>query len=125
MQSTEPAVIAAFQVELESDGTACRLLVGGALCERSIALLEAKVDELGCLPCQEVIVDLRRLTQLDAVGANVILGLYHYVVGRGGTLCITRPPREVAAVLHSVAGTVIPFVTPEKGDSPTGLLLAT
>lgn len=44
---------------------------------------EAQVDQLGCIPCDDVVVDASGLTVLDAVGANVFHGLYHYVNGRG------------------------------------------
>ena len=96
-------------VVLESSGTTDRLTVRGALCAGSIAALEAQVDQLGCVSCRDVIIDLRHLSELDPIGANVILGLYHYVVGRGGELRVIVPPGRVAAVLRSVTAGVIPL----------------
>jgi anti-anti-sigma factor len=96
-------------VELESAGRSCRLVLHGSLCDTSIAALEAQVDQLGCLPCDEVIVDMRYLTSLDPVGANVLVGLYHYVVGRGGQLRVTSARGDVSAVLHATAGSLIPI----------------
>jgi anti-anti-sigma regulatory factor len=96
-------------VELESAGRSCRLVLRGALCDTSIAALEAQVDQLGCMPCDEVIVDMRYLTSLDPVGANVLIGLYHYVVGRGGQLRVTSARGDVSAILHAIAGNLIPI----------------
>jgi anti-anti-sigma factor len=101
--------VPSLQVQLESTGTRCLLLLRGHLCGSSIAALEAQVDQLGCMPCEEVIVDMQYLTRMDPVGANVILGLYHYVVGRGGALRLRAVRAEVAATLHATAGTSIPI----------------
>jgi anti-anti-sigma factor len=98
-----------LRVELESTGTRCLLLLQGNLCGTSIAALEAQIDQLGCMPCEEVIVDLQHLTSIDPVGANVILGLYHYVVGRGGRLRLRAVRGSVATTLHAIAGTSIPM----------------
>jgi anti-anti-sigma factor len=94
-------------VELESVAGTCRLTLRGALCGTSIAALEAQVDQLGCTQCDEVIIDMQHLTALDPVGANVILGLYHYVVGRGGELRVTSARADVSATLHAIAGGLI------------------
>jgi anti-anti-sigma regulatory factor len=55
-----------------------------------------------------VVVDLRSLSRLDAVGANVLVGLYHYVTARGGTFRVTAAPDGVTATLRAVAGALIP-----------------
>jgi anti-anti-sigma regulatory factor len=98
-----------LQVELESSPTTCRLTLRGILCDSSIAALEAQVDQLGCTPCHEVVIDLRQVTRLDPVGANVIFGLYHYVVGRGGELRAMTAHDQVTATLRAVAGAEIPI----------------
>jgi anti-anti-sigma regulatory factor len=100
-----------LEVDLQSAGADCRLILRGVLCETSIAALEAQIDQLGCLPCEVVVIDIRELTQMEPVGANVILGLYYYVVGRGGTLRVTTSCPDVAIALHAVAGTLIPIDT--------------
>jgi anti-anti-sigma regulatory factor len=89
-----------FRVELHSQGRTCRLALSGGLCDTSIAALEAQVDQLGCIPCDDVEVDVRRLTALDSVGANVLLGLHHYVDGRGGRLRITGATGTIAETLR-------------------------
>ena len=53
-------------------------------------------------------VELRHLTALDAVGANVILGLYYYVVGRGGEFHVSGATAPIAAMLRLAAGSVMP-----------------
>jgi anti-anti-sigma regulatory factor len=107
-----------LSVELLSTGSLCRLVLRGELCDITLAALEAQVDQLGCMPCQDVVVDLRSVVRLDAVGANVLLGLYHYVIARGGTFGVTEAPEEVAAVLQAATGTLIP----RYGDSPSASL---
>jgi len=76
------------------------LVLRGSLCGTSIAALEAQVDQLGCVPCDDVTVDLRGLRAIDPVGANVLLGLYHYVDGRGGRLRITGATDRIAITLR-------------------------
>jgi anti-anti-sigma regulatory factor len=53
-------------------------------------------------------VDVRQLTRLDLVGAKVILGLYHYVVGRGGEMRVTEANAAVRATLQAAGGDIIP-----------------
>jgi anti-anti-sigma factor len=101
-------VDAVLQVELETTGTICRLTLRGHLCATSLSALEAQVDQLGCVPCERVVVDLRHLDSLDPVGAKVILGLSHYVVGRGGEMWVTPAVQRVTASLHAVGGDIIP-----------------
>jgi anti-anti-sigma regulatory factor len=98
-----------LQVELATSGTTCRLILCGVLCDATLAALEAQVDQLGCMPCEDVVVDVRGLTKLDPVGANVLLGLYYYVVARGGEFRVTTAIDEVAAALQAVAGAAIPL----------------
>ena len=76
----------------------------GELCGTSLAALEAQVDQLGCMPCERVVVDMRLVTRLDEVGAKVLLGLYYYVLGRGGELRVTAPTGDVAETLRAVSG---------------------
>src|ERR1700733_1308076 len=92
-----------LRVELRSAGRTCTVVLQGALSDTSIAALEAQVDQLGCIPCDDVVVDASGLTALDAVGANVLLGLYHYVNGRGGTLRITGARGPIASTLRQYA----------------------
>ena len=100
-----------LEVDLDSSAPTCRLILRGALCNTFIAALEAVVDQLGCLPCKSVTLELGHLTTLDAVGANVILGLYHYIVGRGGELRVSGATGPIAATLRLAAGSVMPSET--------------
>ena len=47
------------------------------------------------------------MTQLDEVGAKVLLGLYYYVLGRGGEPRITAPAGHVAETLRAVSGELL------------------
>jgi len=92
-----------LRVELQSHGRTCTLALFGVLSATSIAALEAQIDQLGCIPCDAVVVDVRGLRGLDPVGANVLLGLDHYVDGRGGCLWITGAVGQVAMTLRNCA----------------------
>jgi ABC-type transporter Mla MlaB component len=92
-----------LRVELHSQERTCTLVLSGALRDTSIAALAAQVDQLGCVPCDDVVVDVSRLTALDPTGANVLLGLYHYVDGRGGNLRIVGATGPIATALHQYA----------------------
>jgi anti-anti-sigma regulatory factor len=75
-----------LSVELQDIDGSCRLLLEGALCGTSIAALQAQIDQIGTMSCEDVVVDVSKLTKLDRRGEGVLFGLYHYVVGRGGKL---------------------------------------
>jgi anti-anti-sigma regulatory factor len=92
-----------LRAELRSQDRTSTLVLRGTLGTTSIAALEAQVDQLGCIPCDDVVVDVGGLTALDPVGAKVLLGLYHYVGGRGGTLRITGATGAIATILSRYA----------------------
>jgi anti-sigma B factor antagonist len=102
----------ALQVELDVEGSTCRLTLRGELCGGSLAALAAQVDQLGCMPCEQVVVDMRQVTQLDPAGAKVILGLHYYVRGRGGALRVSGAAGEVAETLRATGPELLP---PEGG----------
>jgi anti-anti-sigma factor len=98
-----------LRVELRTFGRICRLILSGSLSGTSIAALEAQVDQLGCAPFDAVVIDVRRLTALDAVGARVLFGLYHYVEAKGGQLRIVGATKQVASTLRRFrTGTQVP-----------------
>jgi len=98
-----------LEVELCATGDTCRLTLRGTLCATSLSALEVQVDQLGCIPCEQVVVDMDQLTELDEVGAKVILGLYYYVVGKGGELRMTDCAENVRATLQAATDGVIPL----------------
>ncbi len=98
-----------LHVELQALDGACRLTLDGHLNATTLAVLEAQVDFLGLIPCHDVIVDLSLLTELDGVGANVLLGLYYYVVARGGVFRVTGAIDEVSTILRSVSDEMTPL----------------
>jgi anti-anti-sigma factor len=97
-----------LQVELDLQGPACRLTLRGELCGASLAALTAQVDQLVCLPCERVVVDMGQVTRLDHAGAKVILGLYYYVLGKGGVLRVTGMAGQVAETLRAAGGELLP-----------------
>ncbi len=77
------------------------VILSGTLCGTSIAALEAQVDQLGAACCDQVVVDVSGLTEVDSVGASVLLGLSHYVAARGGELKIVGATGQVGSTLHA------------------------
>jgi anti-anti-sigma factor len=102
---TEAAPI--LQVELDVQGPACSLTLRGELCGGSLAALTAQVDQLVCLPCERVVVNMGQVTRLDQAGAKVILGLYYYVLGKGGVLRVTGLAGQVAETLRAAGGELL------------------
>jgi anti-anti-sigma regulatory factor len=102
-----PNLTPTLQVELAVLDASCRLSLHGALCGTSLAALEAQVDQLGCSPCERVVIDMAHVTEIDEIGAKVIVGLYYYVLGRGGALHVTAMTDEVAEMLHAVGGDLL------------------
>lgn len=75
----------------------CVLHLRGRLCADTVRLLDGHVDRLGCRWSDEVVVDLRSLAGIDDVGARLLVGLSHYVAGRGGRFHIEGASREILA----------------------------
>jgi anti-anti-sigma factor len=100
----------ALEVELDVQGPTCVLTLRGELCDGSLAALASQVDQLGCMPCEQVVVDVRQVTRLDQAGAKVILGLYYYVLGRGGVLRVSGMADEVADTLRATGAELLPVL---------------
>jgi anti-anti-sigma factor len=81
--STAPAS-GALSVWTERSAEIVRLQLGGELSAATVKALERHIEFLACCENRVVIVDLARLTYLDATGARVLVGLGHYVRGVGG-----------------------------------------
>jgi anti-anti-sigma factor len=107
----EPSI----RVGIENHGPTCRISISGVLSGTSIAALEAQIDQLGCLPCEQVLIDVSHLVAIDSVGANVLLGLRHYIDGRGGRLRIVGASGQVATLLSRHA-----WFDPTEGIGVTG-----
>jgi|SRR5271165_2899650 len=92
---------AVLSVALEGEGASCVLRLRGVLRANSIAALETQIDQLGCISCQEVSVDLAELKAIDCVGVKVLNGLHQYVLGRGGHFELVGGHGQVAEALHA------------------------
>lgn len=79
----------------------CILHLRGQLCAETVAVLDRHVDRLGCRWCDEVVVDLRGLILMDVVGASLLVGLGHYVRGRGGRFEICGASEEAGALIRA------------------------
>jgi anti-anti-sigma regulatory factor len=107
-----PAVVAArppdgdLSVWTDQSANRCVLRLRGRLCADTVSLLDRHVDRLGCRWCDRVTVDLRRLDHLDPVGAKLLVGLGHYVVGRGGQFDLEGVPAAMDPVIRAAAAEV-------------------
>jgi anti-anti-sigma regulatory factor len=106
-----------LHVDLQTFDTTCRLTLQGSLNASNLAVLETQFDILGLAPCHDVVVDVHLLAEIDGVGANVLLGLYYYVMARGGLFRIRGAGDEVAALLRSVGENMLPL----EDESGVGL----
>lgn len=91
-------------VRLEIEPTTCTLVLEGVLAATTIAALEAQIDQLGCLRCDHLVIKVSGLTDVDAVGLNVLTGLRYYAGGRGAALSLVGANPRLAAELRELAG---------------------
>jgi anti-anti-sigma regulatory factor len=79
----------------------CVLRMRGRLCQDTVAVFDRHVDRLGWSWCDEVVVDLSSVVLMDRVGARLVVGLGHYVAGRGGRFGVQGASPEHAAVMRA------------------------
>ena len=96
---TEPPVL---RVNLISDDTCSTLSLSGSFVAGAIGALWALIDQLGCLHFQRVELDLSDVVAIDAVGANVVIGIHHYVEARGASFAICGATADLAATLQQI-----------------------
>jgi anti-anti-sigma factor len=90
-----------LEVGLRCSGKIGILKASGELIASSIAALHAQIDQLSCSRCTELIVDLHDLAGIDSVGVNVLVGLHHYLEGRGGRMATVGASDSVASQFSS------------------------
>ena len=90
---------ATLSVEFSGKGPLCVLTLNGELSESSIAALEVQIDQIGCSGCEYVIVDVSKVTAIDASGARVMVGLATYVGALGAHLTVSGAHDDVAEAL--------------------------
>jgi anti-anti-sigma factor len=86
-------------VTLTAVGSTSILTLRGSLTASSAAALEAQIDQLGSIPCRDVVVDLAALDDVDTVGTGILFGLRHYVRGRGGDLTMIGARGPIASAV--------------------------
>jgi anti-anti-sigma factor len=77
------------------------LVVRGTLDGSTLPALSAQIDQLLCTPCGEAVLDVRRVSVLDARGCRALAGLAHQVTRLGGTLIIRSAPGAITGLLVS------------------------
>lgn len=117
MDTFEPEVQAStpgqsLSVELGSVGRASVLRLRGALSGSTMVALEAQIDQLSYTASRDVVVDLSKVTEIDAIAAGVLFGLDYAVRARGGHLAMIGARGKVAAAIAET-----PFAPDEPGSS--------
>lgn len=79
----------------------CVLRLRGALTSATVHVLDRHVDQLGCRWCDEVVVELTLVDEIEPVGARLITGLGHYVAGRGGRFSVEGASADALAALQA------------------------
>ena len=97
--STQPG--SDLAVWTDQSANRCVLNLRGQLCADTVPVLDRHVDRLGCRWCDEVVVDLRGVVLMDVVGARLLVGLGHYVGGRGGRFEIRGASDEASALIRA------------------------
>ena len=77
----------------------CTLRLRGRLCADTVRLLDTHVDLLGAQACDEVVLDLEGVDGMDQVGARLIVGLGHYVAGRGGRFRLDGAAQAIQSMI--------------------------
>jgi anti-anti-sigma factor len=88
-------------VDLRVSARGLTLEIRGVLDSDSLPALSAQLARLQCSPCEEVVVDVRRVDVLDHAGCNAIASLAHYVPARGGRFVIRCKPGAIKGLLVS------------------------
>lgn len=99
-----------LSVGFHTVGQRCVLVLRGQLVSSSIAALEAQIDQLGCAPFEQVVLDVSNVTTIDATGKAVLVGLNHYVEARGGRMTIVGAGYNTAKVFANtpLAALILP-----------------
>jgi anti-anti-sigma factor len=91
-----------LNVQFTIEDLVCTLRLSGVLVADSIVDFESQIDRLGCTTFRTVALDLSQLSQLDAVGANVILGFHHYVGARQARMLVCGASESIASLLNQL-----------------------
>lgn len=99
----EAAVPSPLTADVHHVGALLVLRLEGVLHAGSLAVVQRQFDRLGRTPCRRVVLDLAGLTAIDAAGARLLTGLYHYVAGRGGHLAVVGAGPAICQALAATA----------------------
>lgn len=102
-------------VDRSLDGDRCVVRLAGELDGRAAPALRAFLDEQ-CMLSEEIVLDLAKVTSIDASGMGAILDAHKACAERGGVLMATAAGPEVQQVLqrvHQITGLqrIGPFVS--------------
>lgn len=77
------------------------LVLRGTLDRSTLPALSAQIDQLLCAPFEEAVLDLRRVSVVEARGCRAVAGLAHEVSRLGRTLIIRSAPGAISGLLVS------------------------
>ena len=77
-----------LKVQISTQHRRCLIRLRGSLVQESLHTFASTFDRLGRLIFDQVIVDLKGISELDEAGTKVLLGLHHYVTARRAELIV-------------------------------------
>jgi anti-sigma B factor antagonist len=83
-----------------SRGTCAVIELSGELDVAGAGMLESALRDLELSPVRDVVLDLRRLSFIDAAGLNAVLDLYAECLSANALLTIIPGPRSVHRVFQ-------------------------
>lgn len=92
----------ALQAQLTTQHKRCVIRLRGSLQQETVHCFASMFDRLGRLSFDQVIVDLKGITELDEAGAKVLLGLHHYVTARKAELIIWCADPSMATTVSTL-----------------------
>jgi anti-sigma B factor antagonist len=88
-----------FQVEVNRNGAAAVVAVGGELDLASGPELEAQLDQLTGPDLQRVVIDLRRLDFMDSTGLSILVRAHQRLAGEGCEMGLVKGSQQVQRLL--------------------------
>lgn len=107
----QPVFPPLFQISAMREDDAYVICIGGELDLFECPRLECALREAEVSPANRILLDLEKLTFIDAAGLGVLVMAWRRSVGDGDRLWVSRGKDNVAYMFHLTAlDTVLPFI---------------
>jgi anti-anti-sigma factor len=86
--SNEPVGETQLVTQVSMQHKRCVLRLRGSLVQETLHTFSSIFDRLGRLSFDQIIVDLKSVSDMDEAGSKALLGLHHYVTARQAELIV-------------------------------------